>query len=204
MIGPAVDCAAGHMNDAEGAFVWLTPDAAQLHGAYWHETKTRLSRDPPTDLPSRTVEAIACAFGESVLDRIMTRLPKTLQALGATTERVFADGIPSDLLVDDVLIPFKVKEVVFTARRAALNPHSGWKHPSRDSLEAVYLRAMTGERCDIRRKGEHTLAFLKEAEAVTKTYEEAAVRAFIASAQKIGGVDQELRIDLKRYAVTPP
>ncbi len=159
LIGPAVDQAAEYMNEPEGAFIWVLPQAAERH---------RKFRERSMELMSRADETIMDALA-IVADRGVEEAASLLQSPDAGTKRfveairlTYAQLLAIPVVLDQYPMPTKKGSIIDAA---IINPLLGGKDKAGyKRIIERYASFLEGDRMEIWIKRQNTLKFLAVAE----------------------------------------
>jgi hypothetical protein len=130
LIGPAVDQAAEYMNEPEGAFIWVLPEAAERHKQFQQRSMELMS------VPNETIMAAQAIVAERGVEQIATLLKSPeagtepfVEALRLTYAQILA--IPT--VIDPYPMPIRKGGIIDAA---IINPLIGGKD------EAGYKRVI--------------------------------------------------------------
>lgn len=158
IVGPAVDEAAEHMNIAEGAFVWLHPNAASRYG----EVMRRMTEFDSDFDSIKVVKMVANAVDEP---EILLNIDRAVAAHGVA--KLLPDlnkmmyGFLTHIVIDPYPMPVKGGGYL---ECAVINPLLTAKSPEdRQRKIEIYKSIIVGNRLDLWLKRQNTLAFLQVA-----------------------------------------
>lgn len=155
LIGPAVDQAAEYMNEPEGAFIWVLPEAAERHKQFRKRSMELMSGTDETLMAVLTMLAERGAKQAiALLENPEAGSVRFVEALRLT----YAQFLAIPVVIDPYPMPIKKGG---TIDAAVINPLLGGKDDEgyRRIIER-YSSFLKGDRMDIWMKRQSTLKFL--------------------------------------------
>jgi hypothetical protein len=166
IVGPAVDDAAEYMNIAEGAFVWLLPNAAEIYEnyiKYFISVKENISID-------RIKQALLeTDINNDVIDNFMLKLNDAYGCLFETLAKCFNIAIQSPIVIKSYYMPIKLGRKL---RCSVINPllvYNKNKFELNDIIDK-YSRSISGKNIDIWLKQQNTIEYLNYVINVTRDF----------------------------------
>lgn len=159
LIGPAVDQAAEYMDEPEGAFIWVLPEAAERHKQFRKKSMELMSR------ADNTIMAAHAILAEKGVKQAATLLENPEAGTAPFVEAMrmtYAQFLAIPTVIDPYPMPIKRGGVIDAA---VINPLIGGKgEEGYMRITERYASFLRGDRMDIWIKRQNTLKFLKVAE----------------------------------------
>ncbi|MDT7543625.1 MAG: hypothetical protein QOE33_3529 [Acidobacteriota bacterium] len=167
IVGPAVDDAAEHMNLAEGAFVWLHPNAALRFRKFQASMIAYIIAAPP-ELLASALKVMKDPEGR--FDHLRTAIEEHgAESVGKAMAEVMKPLVITPVVVDPYPMPLKGGGQL---QCPIINPLAFQQtEGDRKSVIDMYSKIITGDRLDIWLKRQHTMDFLEVAERFTAQFE---------------------------------
>jgi hypothetical protein len=159
LIGPAVDQAAEYMNEPEGAFIWVLPEAVQRHKQFQKRSMELMSHEDETIMGAHAILAEKGVKGAAtLLENPEAGSARFVEAMRIT----YAQFLAIPVVIDPYPLPIK-KDGTIDA--AGINPLIGGKNEEGyKRIIERYTSFLQGDRIDVQTKRQNTLKFLAVAE----------------------------------------
>jgi hypothetical protein len=167
IVGPAIDEAAEYMNSAEGAFVWLHPNAAALYRQWLEDISSY------TSLSEESIRERIEAKEDSLVSNVLMRRILELHGRNAI------EGFFKLVLKSIPYVPFVIDPYRMPLKSGAhldcpvINPLvSATSTEDRKAMIGKYSAFISGDKLDIWLKHQNTIEFLLEAHRQLEQFEE--------------------------------
>jgi hypothetical protein len=166
LIGPAVDQAAEYMNEPEGAFIWVLPEAAERHKQFQQRAMQLMS------LPSESIMAAQAIVAERGVKQVAELLEHPEAGTEPFVEAIrltYTQFLAIPVVIDPYSMPIKKGGIIDAA---IINPLIGGKDEAGyKRIIERYASFLKGDRMDIWIKRQNTLKFLAVAEEAMSKFD---------------------------------
>lgn len=165
IIGEAVDEAAEQLNVAEGAFIWLLPNAKRAYDAYKKYTSVVISDENIPNIIKALKESDELGIKPESIDKKINEIG----IQNTAKELLKIINIYSDIpfIIEDYPMPIKDKKLL---KAHIINPIFHHHSNRIDLFEEKYKAIMKSDKTDIKTKRVNTLAFFSKAKKVSTEY----------------------------------
>lgn len=166
IIGPAVDIAAEYMNIAEGAFVWLLPNVAEIYINY-----IKHARSVKDNVSIDKIKLLLSDKGidNEVVDDFISKLNDIYGCIFNTLSDCYSSFIQSPIVIEYYDMPIKLGRKL---RCSVINPLLLYNKDKIELNEIIdkYSKSISGNNLDIWIKHQNTIDYLNYISDITRKF----------------------------------